>query len=64
MLFNGEIAETQFNAAIFGGATHPWDFKSGCHSLFYVENLLKSFGLTIDSKKVEGYTFYVTARRP
>lgn len=63
MFFNGEIGEQVFNSLLYGMGEHPWSFKSGCHSLPTIRQLLESRGLKITNLSYDGVIFNVSARR-
>lgn len=52
------------NHLLHGEQTHPWDFKYGQISLDDLVDLLKSLGLKILKKRVNGYKMVVEAERP
>lgn len=63
MFFNGEIGENVLNSLLYGTGEHPWSFKSGCHSLPKIRELLESRGLKITNLSYDGVIFNVSARR-
>lgn len=62
-IYNDEISEESANQVLFGRQDSAWSFKNGCHSMRKVCNILSSLGITITSKKINGFFYSISGKR-
>lgn len=61
---NGNLPIEDANEILFGTHTKPWDFKKSVFSIDIVEQVLRTKGLKILSKRVHKTSLYITCERP
>jgi len=62
-LHMGNIDVNKANELVFGPQTQDWEFKKSCIDINTMIDILRSKGLRIIKKRINGYKFAVTAER-